>query len=107
MVPNTLQSPVALFGILRAGMIAVNVNPMYTITELGHQLADSGARAVIVLENFAHTSRAALPQTNVQTVIVTSARGSLLAAEACRRQLRRQARQEARAAVADRGRRRV
>ena len=71
MVPNTLQSPVALFGILRAGLVAVNVNPMYTITELGHQLADSGARAVIVLENFAHTVAAALPQTNVQTVIVT------------------------------------
>jgi long-chain acyl-CoA synthetase len=71
MVPNTLQYPVALFGILRAGMVAVNVNPMYTITELGHQLADSGARAVVVLENFAHTVAAALPQTNVQTVIVT------------------------------------
>ena len=71
MVPNTLQSPVALFGILRAGMVAVNVNPMYTITELGHQLADSGARAVVVLENFAHTVAAALPQTNVETVIVT------------------------------------
>jgi long-chain acyl-CoA synthetase len=71
MVPNTLQSPVALFGILRAGLVAVNVNPMYTITELGHQLADSGARAIIVLENFAHTVAAALPQTNVETVIVT------------------------------------
>jgi long-chain acyl-CoA synthetase len=71
MVPNTLQSPIALFGILRAGLVAVNVNPMYTITELGHQLADSGARAIIVLENFAHTVAAALPQTNVETVIVT------------------------------------
>jgi long-chain acyl-CoA synthetase len=71
MIPNTLQSPVVLFGILRAGMVAVNVNPMYTNTELGHQLADSGARVVIVLENFAHTVAAALPQTNVQTVIVT------------------------------------
>ena len=71
MVPNTLQSPIALFGILRAGMVAVNVNPMYTITELGHQLADSGARVVVVLENFAHVVAAALPQTNVQTVIVT------------------------------------
>jgi long-chain acyl-CoA synthetase len=71
MMPNTLQSPVVLFGILRAGMVAVNVNPMYTMMELGHQLADSGARAVIVLENFAHTVAAALPQTNVETVIVT------------------------------------
>jgi len=71
MMPNTLQSPVALFGILRAGLVAVNVNPQYTITELGHQLSDSGARAVVVLENFAHTVAAALPQTNVETVIVT------------------------------------
>ncbi|RPI57039.1 MAG: long-chain-fatty-acid--CoA ligase, partial [Lysobacterales bacterium] len=55
MMPNTLQSPVVLFGILRAGMVAVNVNPMYTVPELEHQLADSGARVVVVLENFAHT----------------------------------------------------
>ena len=71
MVPNTLQSAVVLFGILRAGMVAVNVNPMYTAPELAHQLADSGARAVIVLENFAHTVAAALPNTAVTTVIVT------------------------------------
>ena len=71
MVPNTLQSPVVLFGILRAGMVAVNVNPMYTIPELTHQLADSGARAIIVLENFAHTVAAALPNTEVKHVIVT------------------------------------
>jgi long-chain acyl-CoA synthetase len=71
MVPNTLQSPVVLFGILRAGMVAVNVNPMYTVPELTHQLADSGARAVVVLENFAHTVAAALPNTAVSTVIVT------------------------------------
>ncbi len=71
MVPNTLQSPVVLFGILRAGMVAVNVNPMYTIPELEHQLADSGARAIVVLENFAHTVAAALPNTKLETVIVT------------------------------------
>ena len=71
MVPNTLQSPVVLFGILRAGMVAVNVNPMYTIPELTHQLADSGARTIIVLENFAHTVAAALPSTAVKHVIVT------------------------------------
>jgi len=71
MVPNTLQSPVVLFGILRAGMVAVNVNPMYTIPELTHQLADSGARTVIVLENFAHTVAAALPDTAVKHVVVT------------------------------------
>jgi long-chain acyl-CoA synthetase len=71
MVPNTLQSPVVLFGILRAGMVAVNVNPMYTIPELEHQLADSGARVIVVLENFAHTVAAALPNTKLETVIVT------------------------------------
>jgi long-chain acyl-CoA synthetase len=71
MVPNTLQSPVVLFGVLRAGMVAVNVNPMYTVPELEHQLADSGAHTVVVLENFAHTVAAALPRTAVKTVIVT------------------------------------
>jgi long-chain acyl-CoA synthetase len=71
MLPNTLQSPVVLCGILRAGFVVVNVNPMYTVPELTHQLVDSGARAIVVLENFAHTVAAALPSTNVQTVIVT------------------------------------
>jgi long-chain acyl-CoA synthetase len=70
MLPNTLPSPVVLFGILRAGMVAVNVNPMYTIPELEHQLADSGARVIVVLENFAHTVAAALPNTKVETVVV-------------------------------------
>jgi long-chain acyl-CoA synthetase len=55
MMPNLLQYPVALFGILRAGMVVVNVNPQYTAPELEHLLQDSGAGAVIVLENFAHT----------------------------------------------------
>jgi long-chain acyl-CoA synthetase len=49
MLPNTLQSPVALFGALRAGLIVVNVNPQYTVPELEHQLADSGARLIVVL----------------------------------------------------------
>jgi long-chain acyl-CoA synthetase len=71
MLPNLLQSPVALFGILRAGMVAVNVNPLYTVPELEHQLADSGARAIIVLENYAHTVQHALPKSEVTTVIVT------------------------------------
>ena len=71
MLPNTLQSPVVLFGILRAGMVAVNVNPMYTVPELTHQLADSGARAIVVLENFAHTVADALANTAVETVIVS------------------------------------
>ena len=71
MLPNTLQSPVVLFAILRAGLVAVNVNPMYTAPELTHQLADSGARVIVVLENFAHTVAAALAQTPLTTVIVT------------------------------------
>jgi long-chain acyl-CoA synthetase len=71
MLPNTLQSPVVLFGILRAGMVVVNVNPQYTVPELEHQLADSGANTVVVLENFAHTVAAALPRTTVKNVVVT------------------------------------
>jgi len=55
MMPNLLQYPVALFGVLRAGLVVVNVNPQYTTPELEHQLKDSGAAAIVVLENFAHT----------------------------------------------------
>ncbi len=55
MMPNLLQFPVALFGTLRAGLVVVNVNPQYTVPELEHQLKDSGAAAIVVLENFAHT----------------------------------------------------
>ena len=55
MMPNLLQYPIALFGILRAGLTVVNVNPLYTARELEAQMKDSGARAIIVLENFAHT----------------------------------------------------
>ena len=55
MMPNLLQYPVALFGVLRAGLVVVNVNPQYTVPELEHQLKDSGAVAIVVLENFAHT----------------------------------------------------
>ncbi len=71
MLPNLLQSPVVLFGILRAGLVAVNVNPMYTVPELEHQLTDSGARTIVVLENFAHTVAQALPRTPLETVVVT------------------------------------
>jgi long-chain acyl-CoA synthetase len=71
MLPNTLQSPVVLFAILRAGFVVVNVNPMYTVPELTHQLADSGARVIVVLENFAHTVAAALAQTPLEHVVVT------------------------------------
>lgn len=72
MLPNVLQYPVAMFGIHRAGMVVVNVNPMYTARELRHQLKDSGARAIVILENFAATLEQAIGDTDVQTVIVTS-----------------------------------
>ncbi|TSA48288.1 MAG: long-chain-fatty-acid--CoA ligase, partial [Nitrosomonadales bacterium] len=71
MLPNLLQYPVALFGSLRAGLVVVNVNPLYTARELQAQLADSGAAAVVVLENFAHTLQQALPGTAVCHVVTT------------------------------------
>jgi long-chain acyl-CoA synthetase len=71
MLPNLLQYPVAMFGALRAGLTVVNTNPLYTVAELEHQLKDSGAAAVIVLENFAVTLQHALPQTSVRQIIVT------------------------------------
>jgi long-chain acyl-CoA synthetase len=71
MLPNLLQYPVALFGTLRAGMTVVNVNPMYTARELQHQLKDSGATAIVVLENFAHTLQEVLPATPIKTVVTT------------------------------------
>ncbi|HEX6549296.1 MAG TPA: long-chain-fatty-acid--CoA ligase FadD [Gammaproteobacteria bacterium] len=72
MMPNLLQYPVALFGILRAGMVAVNVNPLYTAHELEHQLTDAGARAIVILENFATTLQQILDKTGVQSVVVTA-----------------------------------
>ena len=63
MLPNVLQYPVALFGTLRAGCTVVNVNPLYTARELEHQLKDSGAEAIVILENFAHTLEAVLART--------------------------------------------
>jgi long-chain acyl-CoA synthetase len=72
MMPNLLQTPIAVFGILRAGLVVVNVNPQYTARELEHQLRDSGAKAIIVLENFVGTLAQALAATAVGTVIVTS-----------------------------------
>jgi long-chain acyl-CoA synthetase len=71
MMPNLLQYPVALFGTLRAGLTVVNVNPMYTARELEHQLRDSGATAIVVLENFAHTLQEVLGKTQVKHVITT------------------------------------
>jgi long-chain acyl-CoA synthetase len=72
MLPNTLQYPVALFGALRAGLIVVNTNPLYTVPELEHQLSDSGATGIVVLENFAHVLQRALPHTSVKRVLVTA-----------------------------------
>lgn len=72
MMPNMLQYPVCLFGALRAGAVAVNVNPLYTPTELIHQLADSGAETIVIAENFAHTLQAALPKTAIKNIVVTS-----------------------------------
>ncbi len=71
MMPNLLQYPVALFGILRAGMIVVNVNPLYTPRELEHQLNDSGASAIVIVSNFAHTLEKVVDKTAVQHVILT------------------------------------
>jgi long-chain acyl-CoA synthetase len=71
MAPNLLQYPVALFGILRAGMTVVNVNPLYTPRELEHQLKDSGAKAIVILENFASVLQQVLRNTSVQHVITT------------------------------------
>ncbi|MEO8344775.1 MAG: AMP-binding protein [Betaproteobacteria bacterium] len=71
MAPNLLQYPVALFGIIRAGMTVVNVNPLYTPRELEHQLKDSGAKAIIVLENFANVVQQVVKATPVRHVITT------------------------------------
>src|SRR6201988_2418561 len=65
MLPNTLQYPIALFGALRAGITVVNTNPLYTAPELLHQLSDSGASAIVVLENFAHVLQTVLAQSAV------------------------------------------
>ncbi|BCQ40240.1 hypothetical protein ERHA54_28430 [Erwinia rhapontici] len=71
MMPNLLQYPIALFGILRAGMIVVNVNPLYTPRELEHQLNDSGASAIVIVSNFAHTLEKVVAKTTVKHVILT------------------------------------
>ena len=71
MLPNLLQYPIALFGALRAGLTVVNTNPLYTDRELEHQLKDSGAKAIVILENFAHTLADVIDTTQVKTVITT------------------------------------
>ncbi len=71
MMPNLLQYPIAIFGILRAGMVVVNTNPLYTARELRHQLKDSGASAIVIVENFACTLQKVLPDTQIKKVITT------------------------------------
>ncbi len=71
MLPNLLQFPVAMFGVLRAGLVAVDVNPLYTSRELGHYLKDSGAKVIIILENFADVLAEIIAETEVEHVILT------------------------------------
>jgi long-chain acyl-CoA synthetase len=73
MLPNILQYPVALCGIFRAGLVVVNVNPLYTARELEHQLQDSGAKCIIILENFADTLQEVIAETGIEQVLVTGA----------------------------------
>lgn len=71
MMPNLLQTPIAILGILRAGCVVVNVNPLYTVRELEHQLKDSDTSAIFILANFADTLEKALPHTDVKHIVVT------------------------------------
>ncbi|WP_314284706.1 long-chain-fatty-acid--CoA ligase FadD [Haemophilus sputorum] len=71
MMPNLLQYPIALFGALRAGLVVVNVNPLYTPRELAHQLNDSGAKAIVIISNFAATLEKVVFETGIQHVILT------------------------------------
>jgi long-chain acyl-CoA synthetase len=70
MMPNVLQYPVCMFGALRAGYTVVNVNPLYTPRELEHQLKDSGAEAIVILENFAHTLEQVISRTPVKHIVM-------------------------------------
>ena len=71
MMPNLLQYPICLFGAWRAGAVVVNTNPLYTPSELEHQLGDSGAEVIIIAENFAHTLEKALPRTPIKHIVLT------------------------------------
>jgi len=77
MMPNVLQYPIALYGAMLAGLTVVNTNPLYTARELEHQLRDSGAKAIVILENFAHTLDEVIADTSIETVITTGV-GDLL-----------------------------
>ena len=80
MMPNVLQYPIALFGALRAGLVVVNTNPMYTARELRHQLEDAGAKAIVVLDNFAATLQQVVAETHVEHIVTTGI-GDLLGAK--------------------------
>lgn len=71
MMPNLLQNPIAIFAILRAGLVVVNTNPLYTTRELKHQMNDSGAKAIIIVENFAHVLEKVIEETTLEHVITT------------------------------------
>jgi long-chain acyl-CoA synthetase len=77
MMPNVLQYPVAMMAVLRAGYVVVNINPLYTPRELEHQLKDSGAQAIVILENFANTLQQVIARTAVKHVVV-AAMGDML-----------------------------
>lgn len=70
-MPNLLQFPVAVFGALRAGMVVVNTNPLYTATEMSHQFRDSGVKAVVILANYAHLLEKIIKDTKIESVIIT------------------------------------
>jgi long-chain acyl-CoA synthetase len=72
MMPNILQYPIALFGAMRAGLIIVNTNPLYTTREMKHQFTDSGAKAIVIVENFAANLEQVIAETSIKTVILTS-----------------------------------
>jgi len=77
MLPNILQYPVAMCGIFRAGLVVVNVNPLYTARELEHQLSDSGAKCIVILDNFAHILEDVIANTSIEQVVTTGV-GDLL-----------------------------
>src|SRR5690606_12492356 len=72
MMPNILQYPICLLGTLRIGAAVVNTNPLYTASELKHQLSDSGATTIVIAENFAHTLQEVIHETQIKNVVVTS-----------------------------------
>ena len=71
-MPNLLQYPIAIFACLKAGLVIVNTNPLYTADEMLHQYKDSGAKAIVILENFAFNLEKILAQTQIETVITTT-----------------------------------